>query len=68
MDVLRVNLKGRTYDICVGTDLLRQSGKMIERLEVGRRVGLVTHPVLAETHSYATAVVDSLREAGYEIQ
>jgi len=67
MDALRVNLKGRTYDIFVGADLLRQCGKMIGRLELGRRVGLVTHPALAETHGYAPAVVVSLREAGYEV-
>ena len=64
MDALRVNLKGRAYDILVGADLLRQAGKMIRPLELGRRLGLVTHPALAETHGYAPAVVDSLRRRG----
>jgi 3-dehydroquinate synthase len=67
MDALRVSLKGRAYDIFVGSDLLRQSGDMIGRLELGRRLGLVTHPALAETHGYAPAVVTSLREAGHEV-
>lgn len=52
MDALRVNLKDRAYDILVGADLLRQAGKMIRRLELGRRLGLVTHPALAETYGY----------------
>ncbi len=67
MDALRLNLKGRPYDILVGSDLLRQSGQLIGRLELGRRFGLVTHPSLAETHGYAPAVVDSLHESGYEV-
>ncbi len=67
MDALRVNLKGRAYDILVGADLLRQAGKMIRRLELGRRLGLVTHPALAETYGYVPAVVSSLREAGHEV-
>jgi 3-dehydroquinate synthase len=67
METLRVNLKGRPYDIFVGSDLLRQSGKMIARLGLGRRVGLVTHPTLAEMHGYAPAVVDSLRKTGHEV-
>jgi 3-dehydroquinate synthase len=67
MDSLRVNLKNREYEILVGSDLLRLSGDMIRRLELGRRVGLVTHPALADTHGYALSVVSSLREAGHEV-
>jgi 3-dehydroquinate synthase len=66
MNVLRVNLKGREYDIIVGSDLLRQSGDMIRRLGLGRRLGLVTHPALEETHGYASTVIDSLREVGHD--
>ncbi len=65
MNTLRVNLKGRAYDILVGSDLLRRCGELIRPLELGRRLGLVTHPALAE--SYAPAVMSSLREAGHEV-
>ena len=67
MNTLRVNLKGRAYDILVGANLLSRSGDLIRGLELGRRLGLVTHPALAETYGYASAVVSSLREAGHDV-
>jgi 3-dehydroquinate synthase len=67
MDTLRVNLKGRGYDILVGANLLSRSGDLIRGLGLGRRLGLVTHPALAETYGYAASVVSSLREAGHEV-
>ena len=67
MNTLRVNLKGRAYDILVGANLLCRSGDLIRRLELGRRLGLVTHPALAETYGYASAVVSSLRAAGHDV-
>ena len=67
MDAVRVNLKGRGYEIFVGPDLLRRAGELIRPLALGRRLALVTHPALSETHGYAPAVADSLREAGHEV-
>jgi 3-dehydroquinate synthase len=67
MDTLRVNLKGRAYDIFVGSNLLGRCSEMIQPLTLGRRLGLVTHPALAETHGYAPAVESSLRKAGHEV-
>ena len=66
-ETIRVNLGKRGYDIHVGSDLLRHTGAMIRPLGLGRRLGLVTHPVLAEVHAYAPAVADSLRGAGHEV-
>ena len=68
MNTLRVNLQGRAYDILVGPDLLRRTGELIRGLGIGRRLGLVTHPALAETHGYAPLVVSSLRESGHEVR
>jgi 3-dehydroquinate synthase len=67
MDSVGVNLKGRGYEILVGPDLLRRAGELIRPLALGRRLALVTHPALSETHGYAPAVADSLREAGHEV-
>jgi 3-dehydroquinate synthase len=67
MDAVRVNLKGRGYEIFVGPDLLRRAGDLIRPLALGRRLALVTHPALSETHGYAPAVADSLRQAGHEV-
>jgi 3-dehydroquinate synthase len=67
MSTLRVNLKGGTYDVFVGSDLLRRTGEMIRGLGLGRRLGLVTHAALAETYGYAPLVVASLRAAGHDV-
>ncbi|MFI5342557.1 MAG: 3-dehydroquinate synthase [Candidatus Methylomirabilales bacterium] len=65
MDRLRVNSSSRGYEICIGSDLLRQVGDLVEPLDLGHHVGLVTHPVLAEV--YAPIVQDALHRAGHEV-
>jgi 3-dehydroquinate synthase len=67
MSVLRVNLKGRGYDIVVGPGLLGRIGELVGGLGLGRRLGVVTHPVLVETHAYASFVASALRDAGHEV-
>jgi 3-dehydroquinate synthase len=62
---IRVNLGSRGYEIHVGSDLLQQVGELLQPLNLGRHLGLVTHPFLAER--YAPAVVESLRRAGHEV-
>lgn len=65
MDTIRVNLGNRGYDIRIGSDLLRQVGDLVQPLSLGRHLGLVTHPALAEP--YGSVVADSLRRAGHEV-
>jgi 3-dehydroquinate synthase len=65
MDRLRVNSSSRGYDICIGSDLLRQLGNLVGPLGLGHHVGLVTHPALAEL--YAPIVQDGLSRAGHEV-
>jgi 3-dehydroquinate synthase len=65
METIRVNLAQHAYDIHVGSALLGRIGELIQKLELGRHLGLVTHPALAT--EYGSLAVDSLREAGYEV-
>jgi 3-dehydroquinate synthase len=65
MDTIHVNLGNRAYDIHVGSALLERVGELILPLHLGRQLGLVTHPNLAEP--YGSIVVDSLRRAGHEV-
>jgi len=65
MDRVRVNSNSRGYDICIGSDLLRQVGDLVGPLGLGNHVGLVTHPALAEL--YAPTVQDALCRAGHEV-
>jgi 3-dehydroquinate synthase len=65
METIRVNLDNRAYDIRVGSALLGRLGELTRPLKLGRCLGLVTHPGLAE--DYGSAAVNSLREAGHEL-
>ena len=65
MDTIRVNLGNRGYDIHIGSDLITQVGDLVQPLSLGRHLGLVTHPALAEP--YGSVVADSLRRAGHEV-
>ena len=65
METIPVNLGNRAYDIHVGWALLERIGELILPLKLGRQLGLVTHPALAEL--YGSIVVDSLRRAGHEV-
>jgi len=67
MMVVRVNLANQPYDICVGQGILPQLGGLVESLQLGRRVGIVTHPALCEAHGYAASIVGSLSRVGHEV-
>lgn len=65
MGTIRVNFGQRSYEVHVGSDLLRQVGDLVTPLNLGRHLGLVTHPALAT--DYGPAVVESLARAGHEV-
>ena len=67
METVRVDLGGRGYAVHVGSQLLRRLGELVGPLRVGRRIGLVTHPILLTTHGYAEQVRQSLQAAGHEV-
>ena len=67
MTIVRVNLGDHSYDICVGQGLLSRLDEFLRPLGLGRRLALVTHPVLRETHDYADTVVRCLSAAGYDV-
>jgi len=65
METIQVHLHTLTYDIHVGSALLGRIGELIRGFHLGRHLGLVTHPFLAQ--EYASLAVDSLRQAGHEV-
>lgn len=65
MGTIRVNFGQRSYEVHVGSDLLRQVGDLVTPLNLGRHLGLVTHPALAT--DYGPGVVESLARAGHEV-
>jgi len=60
-----VRLGTRSYRILVGAGVLAQSGPELARLQVGRKVALVTDPAILALHG--DAVARSLAAAGFEV-
>ncbi len=59
-----VNLGERSYPICIGTDMLDRLGPRLQELALGRRIAVVTNPVVARF--YLKPVEQSLKTAGFE--
>jgi 3-dehydroquinate synthase len=64
LETVTVDLGERSYPICIGTGILPGLGERLKQLGVGRRVALLTNPVVAAF--YRDAVVRSLESAGFE--
>src|SRR6266436_6534017 len=60
-----VKLGARSYRILVGPGVLAQAGAELARLQVGRRVALVTDAAILALHS--AAVIQSLAAAGFVV-
>jgi 3-dehydroquinate synthase len=64
MEVVTVDLKERSYSICIGAGVLTGLGQRLQELSRNPRVAVVTNPVVAE--HYREGLVRSLRGAGFE--
>jgi len=65
MRTLTVNLGARSYPIYLGRELLAQAGEFIQRAGCGEKVGIVTHPKLAEL--YLPILEESLKRTGFRV-
>jgi 3-dehydroquinate synthase len=59
-----VNLGARSYPICIGAGTLERLGTRLADLQLGRRIAVVTNPVVARL--YRQPIVQSLSGAGFE--
>ena len=64
METVTVDLRDRSYPICIGAGTLDQLGERLAQLRVGRRAAVVTNPVVGQL--YKDTVVHSLEQAGFE--
>ena len=62
-ETVRVELGTRSYDVLVGSDLVREAGQLMAPLLPGRSAVVVTDRVVAEL--YLDATLGGLREAGF---
>ena len=59
-----VNLGERSYPICIGSRTLDRLGARLQDLKLGRRIAVVTNPVVARL--YRDSVAHSLKSAGFD--
>ncbi|MDE0050831.1 MAG: 3-dehydroquinate synthase [Rhodospirillales bacterium] len=62
-ETVRVELGPRSYDVLVGSDLLREAGALLAPLLPGRSAIVVTDSVVANV--YLDSTLDALKEAGF---
>ncbi len=62
MRQITVHLGPRTYPVLVGAGLLAEAGRECARLDLGKKLAVVTQPAVA---AHAGAVAESLRQAGF---
>ncbi|KJS11781.1 MAG: 3-dehydroquinate synthase [Peptococcaceae bacterium BRH_c8a] len=60
-----INLGQRSYRIAIGSGILDQAGELLARLPVGKKVLLVTNPVVGGL--YGARVADSLSRSGFKV-
>jgi len=65
MKEVRIRLGQRSYPIYIGSGILDRAGELIARLPVGKKVLLVTNPVVGNLYGEKTA--GSLSRAGFTV-
>ncbi len=66
MRTLKVELGERSYDIMIGRDILKESGKIISEITDARRAFVVTDETVEPL--YADILTESLFDAGFEAE
>ncbi len=65
MDVFRVDLHGKSYNIYIGSGILSTAGALLKEHGVGRKVLLVTCPTVRKL--YGDVVETAIKDEGYSL-
>jgi 3-dehydroquinate synthase len=65
VEIVRVGLGDRSYDITIGTDCLSRLGELCRGVSLSGKAAVITNPTVAGL--YLDAVRHSLQDAGYEV-
>jgi 3-dehydroquinate synthase len=63
--VINVNLPAQSYDIAIAPGSLEQLGEQMSRLQLGKKVLLVSNPMIFK--HYGEKAIASLKNAGFEV-
>lgn len=64
MEVLKVNIPGREYEITIGSGLLEKSGETIRKISNAKKAAVVTDSNVGPL--YAEKVIKSMQSSGFE--
>ena len=65
MEKVRVKLGERSYDICIGKNILRNIGSSLKSFGLSPRIAIVTNPTVYPL--YGAVVAKSLKKAGFDV-
>lgn len=65
MEKVRVELKERSYDICIGKDILRNLGNALKSFELSKKIAIVSNPTVYPL--YGKVISDSLKKNGFDV-
>lgn len=64
MDKIRVELAERSYDIAIGTNVLRKIGDSLRLFDLSPKIAIVSTPTIFSL--YGKPVLDSVKKAGFD--
>lgn len=64
MDKIRVELGERSYPIALGSNILKDIGKNLERFDFSNKIALVSNPTVYNL--YGSTLIESLTDSGFE--
>ncbi len=65
MEKVRVELKERSYDICIGKDILRGIGSRLKSIDLSPRIAIVSNTTVYSL--YGKIILDSLKENRFDV-
>ncbi|MGB9715594.1 MAG: 3-dehydroquinate synthase [Thermodesulfovibrionales bacterium] len=65
MEKVKVKLKERSYDICIGKDILRDIGNIIRTFRLSPRIAIVSNPTVYPL--YGKIIEDSLKKTDFDV-
>lgn len=66
MDTVRVKLKERSYDICIGSNILSDIGSRLKPLKTSPKTAIISNPTVFKL--YGRKVRDSIKRAGFNVK
>jgi len=65
MEKVRVNLKERSYDICIGSNILKDIGRRIKSFGISPKVAIISNPTVYKL--YGKKVLTAIKSAGFDV-